>query len=464
MLKPKKCKAKIKEILNNNHLPFNDIKKDQLENYLHHKRSELITSTYPELKQFLTEICNKKYAPNLNDDETFFIHTNVNRGELSLLFSTRQLLTNIIRQSRHEKCFIHLDGTYKLIDLRIPLIVVSTETKEHKFRPICFFVTWSEKTDQFALLLRELSKFYREHLDYSFKPEFVLSDNSDAIIAGCRNAFAHEYQHLLCHFHIMKGVRQKLQKRELSGHKAAIYFGLKLRGSENQHSFDHNWKIVKNYWTTNRVCKKFTDTFEKEYILKRVCWYYGAGFAGKSRSNNSLESGNKLIKDHFNRKSENLKEFLIKMQEFLREFSTLEKSNFPSQPLMKDKIRKAGIELSKDEDKKFLEYNNDQTKLYYPRKGFQNLPVETLIRRLHIFIQNKDTLSQDINQLFEHKQYFRTINMINKTCSCSNFAKYGYCKHIICLKILDGELEDPIYQARRRPGRRARITSALRLD
>jgi len=406
---------------------------------------------------------NKSYNEHLSEDEMFFLYSNLQNGEISLLFSTKKLLFNLISQNQYEKSFIHIDGTYKLIDLGLPVMIISTETKEHKFRPICFFVTFSEKKEQINLMLKELNKFMFEKFNYNFSPEYVLSDNCDAIIAACRDSIPNSFVHLLCHFHIMKGVRQKLQKIHLQNHKPVVYMGLKmLKNSSTEQIFSHHWKIVQDFWKARGVCNKFISSFEKENIKKKVSWHYGTSFFGKSRSNNSLESGNKLLKDHFDRKPHNIKDFLVKIQDFLREYSKQENTTFIAESTIGKKIKKAAESIVQNEKVLFFEYEGKENFLYYPRKDMQQNSERQLINSLHNFIENLDHMPKDMNEHYETKQYFRTINLTEKTCDCSNFYKYAYCKHIISFKIFDGELADPEVKARRKPGRKAKATTALK--
>ena len=94
--------------------------------------------------------------------------------------------------------------------------------------------------------------------------------------------------------------------------------------------------------------------------------------------------------------------------------------------MIKSKIRRAGIESSKAEDKQFLESNHDQTNLSYHSKWFENYSDGTLINYLHLHIENQDRPPLDINQLFE--QYFRVIDLTTKACNCSNFFQSASCK------------------------------------
>jgi len=74
-----------------------------------------------------------------------------------------------------------------------------------------------------------------------------------------------------------------------------------LKNSPSVSFFKNAWNLVKLYWESKDVKKEFIEAFKKEYIDKVPQWHYGAAFCGKSRTNNSLESGNNVLKNFFNR-------------------------------------------------------------------------------------------------------------------------------------------------------------------
>ena len=195
----------------------------------------------------------------------------------------------------------------------MPLLIVSTENLQHNFRPIAFCVSWAESTQQVTLMLEKIRDFLYEHFNFRLRPKYILTDNSDALITGCRKAVDHDYVHLGCHFHIGKRVREKAMSKDLKDKKKCLFFGVKiLKNSPTLEFFQRAWAIIKKYWEDNEVNAEFIKTFESEYIKKPVQWHYGAAFPGKSRTNNSLESGNNIIKNYLNRKSHNIKEFFGK--------------------------------------------------------------------------------------------------------------------------------------------------------
>jgi len=123
----------------------------------------------------------------------------------------------------------------------------------------------------------------------------------------------------------------------------------------------------------NQIGKEFINTFESEYIKKQVEWHFGAAFPGKSRTNNSLESGNNILKIFFQRKPQNIKVFFAKMKDFVQKWSLQEKTTFPNQVEFFTSIKNDALECAKEEN--FMFHPQTPNLLYYPRKG---IPKETL--------------------------------------------------------------------------------------
>lgn len=181
---------------------------------------------------------------------------------------------------------------------------------------------------------------------------------------------------------LAKRIKEKTQAKNLKEKKQVIFFGVKaLKNSPNVEFFKQTWSIIiEEYWEENKVCEHFIKTFKSEYILKPVQWHYVAAFAGKSRTNNSLESGNNVIKNFFDRKSHNIKEFFGRMRNFINEYSTAEKTSFPLQISFLPKIKKDAEERAKEEN--FVFNEKTTTLLYYPRKGVTKEKLSLALERL----------------------------------------------------------------------------------
>jgi len=144
-------------------------------------------------------------------------------------------------------------------------------------------------------------------------------------------------------------------------------------------------------------------------LKKKVQWHYGTSFAGKSCSNNSVESANNNLKIFFNRKAHNIKEFKGKIKDFLRVWSTLEKTSFPNAIEYNTKVKERALELI--ENASILESSYSSSFLYFTRKGIESDQIQAA---LEIYVRKKD-LPKDVKTLLERWGFFRTIDCVNYT-------------------------------------------------
>ena len=91
----------------------------------------------------------------------------------------QSLLTNILKQNSNQPSFFHIDSTFKVIDLRFPVVHMSTETLQHNYRPICFFITESETTEKISKMMQLLIEFMKTSFSYDLKPKSVLRNNTN---------------------------------------------------------------------------------------------------------------------------------------------------------------------------------------------------------------------------------------------------------------------------------------------
>jgi len=242
--------------------------------------------------------------------------------------------------------------------------------------------------------------------------------------------------------------------KEVQNH---VYFGIKtLKNSLTYQFFKHSWTIIKSYWKQSKVPENFIKSFENEYVEKPVEWHYGCAFPGKSRTNNSLESANRVLKDHFGRKAHNIKEFIAKLKDFFRELSSKEKTNFPQEFDYDKKIKKEAeaIVINKD----FLTHEGTGDLIfYYPRKGIDKNQLQAKLNK-HVA---RPELPKDINHIFDCWGNFRSLDKIIGVCNCSYYAKYAYCKHSLALQIMEGSMNDPQLKKKKTPGRKPLLKKAL---
>ena len=120
----------------------------------------------------------------------------------------------------------------------------------------------------------------------------------------------------------------------------------------------------------------------------------------------------------------------------IQEWSIVEKTSFPNQIQIDSKTRKEREELLK---KRVFESDRILHLLYCPRKGIEESDLNSTL----LLLFERKELSNCMSELFDEWFNFRIIDKQKKTCDWAHFFKSNYCKRIIALKMLNGELSDP---------------------
>ena len=292
--KPKKAQTSLLSFMNNNHLSFPLPSLTQIQSFNWNENIKELRKNYPEVSSFVKEITKVKYSTEIPEDEVFYLENKITEDEVSILFTTKALIANLFKQEESQHSLIHIDSTYKIIDLRFPVVHISTETQNHNYRPVFFYITDSEKIVKIKNMLQVISNFLKETYEYNFHPRYILSDNADNFITACKQHFKENYTHMTCLFHLKKNISEKTRGNSLKAFEKTIWYGFKsIKNCSGIEMKRIVWNLIKNHWEEKGVPDNFIVNFENEYIKKDIHWYNGCSFPGKSRTNNSLESGKK---------------------------------------------------------------------------------------------------------------------------------------------------------------------------
>ena len=75
---------KIQTLIDNNHLDIQAPNMEQLRNYIYRHKIQLFADNYPQVKNYLTEVCQKTLTAELHPDEMFFIYSDFKEGDVSI--------------------------------------------------------------------------------------------------------------------------------------------------------------------------------------------------------------------------------------------------------------------------------------------------------------------------------------------------------------------------------------------
>ena len=102
--------------------------------------------------------------------------------------------------------FIGLDGTYKLTNIRYPLIVMTTVDLRHHIHPIVFYISNNEDKETYAYFIKATKYSYGMFEKADYNADYVMSDGADYIFNSVSKHF--KAIHLLCFYHLKEQVRK----------------------------------------------------------------------------------------------------------------------------------------------------------------------------------------------------------------------------------------------------------------
>ncbi|MEL7340137.1 MAG: hypothetical protein AAGM67_06595 [Bacteroidota bacterium] len=264
------------------------------------------------LEELVNFAKNKYYCPSVadfednsqasqkNPNELFVLGSffEASTGRVSLVISTIQLLKNMKRQTA---CgigsFVQTDATYKLNWSRLPLLVLGTSDIAHQFHLVALCLSSHEDSAAYEFLFRTV---FDSALGTSISQiPNGLSDSSDAIRKGARDAFGSQTVWMNCYAHLVRNLFSK---------KKALYSSAaRMKEFKDDVGALHaitSRAIFKTFLT------KFVDKWRelepdacsvlrKEYGSGWASNFEGAaGIPGPPSSNKGLEGRNRWIKEH----------------------------------------------------------------------------------------------------------------------------------------------------------------------
>jgi len=251
-LRPKQILSNLrdKDEIDEKYLPT----KTQIASYISYLRKSLVSKYLNNNKDDLKEYLNKNsWEEVANKGELICLRNNLKTENFYIVVSSKTLLQNVINQKNAMgKSFIHIDCTYKLLTNGFNLLTMGTENEAHNFKFIACCITSQETTTAYENFIKTLQKSFKEHLEFDWSPDYVISDAADSIHNAISKIFP-ESIHLRCFFHALKAVKDKLsrwkvlsEKKELRDNWGLISHNIKLlHKSRTEEDFLELWELVK---------------------------------------------------------------------------------------------------------------------------------------------------------------------------------------------------------------------------
>lgn len=344
-MKPKKVVSKLREVKKIEDEGL-DINYEKVKRYCHHQKIKYykknLKNTVAELDELLKSF---SFDPALKDEEMFVLEKNLDLSTFNVIFSSKNLLKNALNQSQSIRTkgfegrvpsFYHVDGTYKLLDAGFVTLVLGTENIYHQFRPIALSIVAHEDTESYEILFQKTREWINKLFDEEWIPKFALMDGAKAALNATKNVFG-ETKVILCWFHMLKAIRNHIYnlkpsvaKNHLKENWAFICYGLGLLAkTRSQKQLLDLWRIIRDDWEKAlQLDEDFVLYIEGEYIKSKFTWNQST-FLGKSRTNNSVESFNNVLKQtYFESKRFDVISFFNVAKRMIKDFS-LDMTEFP---------------------------------------------------------------------------------------------------------------------------------------
>jgi len=427
-VKPNKIQKVLKEyqkngFLSEENLPtiyqISDLRRNQ-------KKQEDQLETLGDFTKFI-----EVFGENNNEDTSpLIIGKNLIQDEFCRVFSSKNLLKNVILQAR--SCmtkYVCIDGTYRLTVLGYPLVVVGTQDNNHKFKLIALGLTKHEREKDFKFILNSVQDSLQKVFQYQWNIDLLLSDSSFAIYSASKAVFGNKYTHGMCSVHFWRNVQRQIsiivpvdRRKEL---KKDLEF---LKNIHETLMFDRAIDLFEQKWEDH--IPEFLEYLLATWVNSVFCnWYNGSIPPGFSTMNNGIEGFNNGLKVKYTEWERlEIGEFIKAVKEIIQDYSQEGTAGlFPiSISIEEEDWKKAQI----TQQNSFIKLENNT--FYWGHslnKGTSCKVTQQVI-----------TKYQNINRCRSLKAFMDAYcvwkvdigdDLTSSSCTCPRFRLYHYCKHII---------------------------------
>ena len=166
-----------------------------------------------------------------------------------------------------------------------------------------------ENEESYTFCYNTLKTCLQRYYNFNFDPQFSMTDSHKGQLKAISSCFPNTIK-LKCFFHLLQNINRQAKKvGVMEKIDYIIWVTNCLREAKSESEFKFTWQILKPE-LLNVTKKEFVEDYEENYIKSDSKWFVGASFIGKQKTNNSLESINRYLKDNWtNRESKSIPEF-----------------------------------------------------------------------------------------------------------------------------------------------------------
>lgn len=415
---------RVLETLMAKNLPIPD--KKLLIVHLKKLRKELYGNEYIDMVKLKNYLIENEKVPE-SKSEMFIVDYQISIDEETPFFrflaSSKQLLSFAINATN-----IHTDATYKLIWQGFPVLLVGTTDMRRKFHPFGVAVCTNERTEDFSFVFAALVKGVNNLFNISFTPSVLICDAAQSIHNGYREEFGGSGQIVMCWAHMRRKVVEKSRKfiRRKDQQIQLMNDIDRLQQSWSDDIFDMAVELFKLKW--KHVFPEFFSCFESEWLNKNRYWYEGVRPL-TPKTNNALESTNRIIKDEYTmRQRYDFGRFRRVLSDMIYKWSLAYENGsneFHTTVCIELKMWTAAYALAR-ENKPMTVIKSSSNVTYYLGSAIFEESYQT-------FDEFKKAQHSNIRVKFP-APYTRE-NWSRGSCNCCNYFKLYMCEHILSISM-----------------------------
>jgi hypothetical protein len=237
------------ELKNNYQIVFEEEDKHDLK-----KKINLFKTNHNNKKHFIKLITfadldtwANLFSINVDDNKAYIINKHISKEDLCICISSNELIKNIIWFMKTNPYYLMIDSTYKINSNKYPIVTIGLLTEQRKYLLLAIYLVNKENTNIYTLIFNMLVKVFNDLSAFDLKPNYLISDDAEYILAASRIVFK-GINNILCQFHIKKNIKKNVSKNVSNKeHKKLItnnlYFSLQLT---NKGLFNKYLELVNN--------------------------------------------------------------------------------------------------------------------------------------------------------------------------------------------------------------------------
>lgn len=385
------------------------------------------------MRQLSTFVEQNMAVPE-NEDKAFILSferspSNEAKQYFRYFVTTKRLLRNAEKATN-----IHADGTYKVSQEKLPLIVVGSTDMTRRFHLIGLTITSNETALDYEFTFKSVQIGIQKITKTAIMPAALICDADSAIHKGFRDTFNDDsIKIIMCYAHVMDNVQGRYKYNEQENKQGIMQDIRNLHLAPNEHAFKMGYSLFIEKW--GAVEDEAVKKLKKSFFRKNSKWYIGAGYR-IPKTNNALERFNgcmKIFQTQYAKKP--LKQFMKAAMKIVEQRSKqyiADKEPFQSELIVSAKQMQDGIAYSHSNFIDGPEKENGEVDFFLFRSGIdKEISIEDVNEFQAAEYETFDDFAKKAFDIWKVTFPADPKQWKMSTCSCPAFDANYICKHII---------------------------------